>query len=385
MLLPNYHGGSLVNLIASIVGACGGSTEHAPLTLLPSQALASARNIVFFLIDGLGYNYLADIGRGGALADHLAGSLTSVFPSTTASAITTSFTGLTPQQHGLTGWFSWFPEADVLAAALPFKRRGDDRPLVELDITPARLFDAQPLVDALAVRPIIVSQRRIVDSEYSRHFGGRAERHAYDDLAGLVAAIEAAVGSTSERKYVYAYYPEFDAVAHKHGVASRQARTRLTAIDAAFADLLRRLSGTSTVLIVSADHGFIDTAPHEALELEDYPELAELLRLPLSGEPRVAFCHVRAGCVEAFIERARIRLGEYADVRRSAELISAGWFGPGEPHPRLADRVGDVALVMRGHYTIKDRLPGEKRHVLIGNHGGVTEDEMLVPLVLARL
>jgi len=385
MRLPDYHGGSLVNLIASITAACGGGARHPLLAALPPDTLAEARNIVFFLVDGLGYNYLADVGRGGALHDHLEGTLTSVFPSTTASAITTSFTGLTPQQHGMTGWFSWFPEADVLAAPLPFRRRGDDVSLVDLGIAPQRLFGARPLFDDLAVRPFVVTQRRIVDSEYSRYFGGCSERHAYDDLAGLVSAVEGVVRSGPERKYVYAYYPELDAVAHKHGIASRQAATRLTAIDAAFADLLRRLSGTNTVLIVSADHGFIDTPTREALEMEDFPVLAELLRHPLSGEPRAAFCHVRAGQVDRFIEHARALLGERADVLPSATLIAEGWFGPGDPHPRLRDRVGDVSLVMRGHYTIKDHLPGEKRHVLIGNHGGVTEDEMLIPLVVARL
>lgn len=385
MRLPDYYGGSLVNLIASITTACGGDARHPFLTALPPDTLAEARNIVFFLVDGLGYNYLADVGRGGALHDHLEGTLTSVFPSTTASAITTSFTGLTPQQHGMTGWFSWFPEVDVLAAPLPFRRRGDDKPLGDLGIAPQRLFDARPLFDDLAVRTFVVTQRRIVDSEYSRHFGGRAARHAYDDLAGLVSAVEGVVRSGPERKYVYAYYPELDAVAHKYGIASRQAATRLTAIDAAFADSLRRLSGTNTVLVVSADHGFIDTPARQALVMGNFPALAELLRQPLSGEPRAAFCHVRAGQTERFIELARELLGERADVRPSAALIAEGWFGPGDPHPRLRDRVGDVALVMRGRYTIKDHLPGEKRHVLIGNHGGVTEDEMLIPLVVAHL
>jgi hypothetical protein len=385
MRLPDYRDGSLVNLIASITVSRGGKPHHSPLAVLPPDALAWARNVVFFLVDGLGYNYLADKGRGGALVDHLAGKLTSVFPSTTASAITSTFTGLTPQQHGLTGWFSWFPEADVLAAPLPFKRRGDDKPLVDLGVQPERLFDSRPFVDTLDARSVIVSQRRIVDSDYSRHYGGRAERRGYDDLAGLVSEVDAAVRSSTDRKYIYAYYPDFDSVAHKHGVASAQATTRLIAIDAAFAELLRRLSGTSTAIIVSADHGFIDTSPDDALELANYDELAELLRLPLSGEPRVAFCHVRPGCDDAFVERARRLLGERADVRRSADLITEGWFGPGEAHARLRDRVGDVTLVMRGHCTIKDRLPGEKQQALIGNHGGVTEDEMMIPLVLARL
>jgi hypothetical protein len=234
-------------------------------------------------------------------------------------------------------------------------------------------------------RRIIVSQRRIVDSDYSRHFGGGSERRGYDHLSELVDAVAAAVRSGPERKYVYAYYPDFDAVAHKHGVGSAQAAGRLQAIDAAFAELLRRLSGTDTALVVSADHGFLDTPSHEALELERFPELAGMLMRPLSGEPRVAFCHVRTGLVESFIAKARDMLGEYAEVLPSSRLVEERWFGPGTAHPNLAERVGDVALVMKRHATIKDHLPGEKRHVLIGNHGGVTEDEMLIPLVFARL
>ena len=384
-VLPQYGDGSLVNLVASLSAARGGAMRHPPLAILSPQSLIAARNLVLLLIDGLGYNYLADVGRGGALGEHLIGRLTSVFPSTTASAVTTVFSGLSPHEHGLTGWFNWFPEAQAIAAALPFRRRGDDVPLTELGWQPSQLFAACSLFAAIPVRSFVVSQQRIVDSEYSRHFGSRAQRLGYDNLAGMVDAIEAAVRSGSERKLVYAYYPELDAVSHQHGVASRQAATRLTAIDAAFAELLKRLAGTDTALIVSADHGFIDTAPDEALELSSYPQLATLLRMPLSGEPRVAFCHLHCGVRELFIERAKAALGACADVRPSAELIAEGWFGTGTPHPRLADRVGDVTLVMRGHYTLKDRVAGEKPHVLIGNHGGLSADEMWVPLVLARL
>jgi hypothetical protein len=385
MQLPEYRGGSLVNLTASLAASRGGCPRHAPLAALMPETITAPRNLVFLLIDGLGYNYLAEVGRGGALHDHCVGRLTSVFPSTTASAITTSLSGLSPHEHGLTGWFTWFPEAGVVAAPLPFRRRGDDMPLGDLGLRPEQLFDASSMLDTLDARTMIVTARRIVDSTYSLHFGGRAERAGYEDLAGMVDAIEAAVRGGPERKYIHAYYPEFDAVAHQHGVASRQAASRLTAIDAAFAALLQRLSGTDTALVVSADHGFIDTAPHEALELAAFPDLAELLRLPLTGEPRVVFCHVQAGAVDDFMRRARSALGAYAEVHASADLVAAGWFGSGRAHPQLLDRVGDVTLVMRGHYTLKDRLPGEKPHALIGNHGGVTEDEMWVPLVVARL
>lgn len=385
MQLPQYRDGSLLNLVSSFLASRGGRPSHAPLALLPAQAIESARNLVFLLIDGLGYNYLCRAGQGGAMHDHLAGSLTSVFPSTTASAITTSFTGLSPCEHGLAGWHGWFPEAGVVAAPLPFRRRGDEVPLSQLGIAPAALLPPRPLLDAMPCQTFVVSQQRIVDSEYSVHMGGKARRIGYDNLAGMVDAIDAVVRSSAARKYVYAYYPEFDTVSHVHGVGSGQAAKRLAAIDAAYAALLRRLVCTDTVLIASADHGFIDTPKDQAIELADHPALAELLRLPLTGEPRVAFCHVVPGAAEEFMRRARAALDGLADVRPSRELIDEGWFGPGEPHPRLSERIGDVALVMREHCTFKDRVPGERPHAMIGNHGGTTEDEMLVPLVVARL
>ena len=68
----------------------------------------------------------------------------------------------------------------------------------------------------------------------------------------------------------------------------------------------------------------------------------------------------------------------------SRSLQEDGWFGGGTPHPRFAERIGDVAIVMRGGYTLKDWLPGEPRHLHIGNHGGTSEDEMTIPLIMEK-
>src|SRR4051812_115755 len=103
---PDYSGGGLVNLMASIVEACGGRAPHPPLR---DFALGEPRNVVLLVVDGLGDNYLMQ--HGGALAAKRRRAITSVFPSTTASAITTTYTGATPLEHGLTGWFTYFAEA----------------------------------------------------------------------------------------------------------------------------------------------------------------------------------------------------------------------------------------------------------------------------------
>jgi hypothetical protein len=384
-MLPEYAGGSLLNLMATLSAACGAVPRQPLLAALPPAALADARNIVLVIVDGLGDAFLARHGAGGEIHRRRRGAITSVFPSTTASAITTSYTGCAPLEHGLTGWFTYFGEAGCVGAPLPFVSRGDKRSLRARGLAPERAFRAKSLFDALATRAVVVTPQSIVDSDYNRFHCGRAERRPYTSLEGFVAETEAAVKSGDERKFVYAYWPEYDSTSHQHGHQSPAALAQLAAFDAAFGVLLARLSGTDTVVVLAADHGFMDVAHDGALDLADAPGLPALLRFPLCGEPRVAYCYVQEGRVAEFMRRAADWLGDRGRVRPSEALVEEGWFGPGNPHPRLAERIGDVALVMNARYTIRDRTPGEARHRHIGNHGGTSEDEMRVPLVIATI
>jgi hypothetical protein len=374
---PDYAGGGFANLIATLAAARGGAPRHPTLDALPPAEIEDATNIVFVIVDGLGDQYLLAHGDGGHLARHRRGAIKAVFPSTTASAITTSFTGATPLEHGLTGWFTYFSEAACVAAPLPFQRRGEK---TSIGVPAGEIFVEPSIFDSLTTRAIVVSYRPIIDSQYNLHHCGRAERRAYDNLEGFLAQTVNAVKSGPERKLVYAYWPDFDALAHRHGVWSAEVRAHFSALDAAFGELLARLAGTDTTVVLSADHGFIDCPAAESVDLP--PALAALLRFPLCGERRVAFCYVQDQ--KAFISKAKSLLANRAHVRPSRELLDEGWFGTGRAHPHFAERIGDVALVMKGRGTVKDWVTGEPRHLHIGNHGGMSEDEMTIPLVVAK-
>jgi hypothetical protein len=373
---PDYDGGSLVNLMASITLSRGGTALHAPLKNFDST---ETRNVVLLIIDGLGDRLLAKRAAGGELARRRRGSMTSVFPSTTASAITTSYTGRTPLEHGLTGWFTYFSEAGCVAAALPYHSRGENLPL-EKRLSPEKAFPASSIFESLPVRSIVVTHRDIIDSQYNvRHCRG-AERYPYANVAGLVARVEAAVKSSDERKFVYTYWPDYDAASHVHGCEGAEAMAKVAEIDDAFGRLILSLSNTDSLVIATADHGFLDCPPEDCLELP--PALASQLRFPLCGERRVVFCHVHSE--KDFLSRTKEWLGERAEVRPSRDLVEEGWFGGGVPHPLIDERVGDVTILMKDGYTIKDWLPGEPRHLHIGNHGGTSEDEMTIPLIMEK-
>jgi len=388
MELPDYHGGSIVNLMRSIergLGArpCDAAAAYPELHALPATALAGARNIVLLVIDGLGYDYLTGAGASGALARHLAASITSVFPSTTATAVSSFLTGVGPQQHALTGWHMWLRELGCLAATLRFRPRHGGEPLSKAGIAARSVFAAEPMFDRLAAKSHVVSPASIIDSDYNVAHCGLALRRPYKEVPELFAAVAGIVRSGQERQFIHAYTYDLDAAAHSFGSASPQLQDKFRQIDAAFARFLDEIAGSDTQVIAVADHGFIDSPKSACIELADHPQLAQTLMLPLCGERRVAYCYVEPGRDSAFEHYVQTRLDHCATLYRSAELIAQGWFGLGAPNPRLSERVGHYTLVMKDDYTIKDWIAGEARYLTVGVHGGVSAAEMYVPLILA--
>jgi hypothetical protein len=351
--------------------------------MLPPAALSGPRHLVLLVVDGLGHDFL--FGRDGALRRHLRGPLTSVFPSTTASAIPTFLTGLAPQQHGLTGWNMYFREIGAVVAPLPFRVRTGRHALREAGVTPAQLFGLVPLFDRLPLPSHVVNPRHIIHSDFNVALSGRAKRHGYETMEEMFALIAGIVRSGGARSYVHAYWPQLDSLAHEYGIHSEPVAQAFAALDGAFARLLDVAHESGSLVIVTADHGFIDTSAEETIDLDDHPGLRETLLLPLCGESRAAFAYVRSGREAQFEDYVRGRLADRVHLIRSADVLSQGWLGPGAAHPALKDRLGDFVLLPRGCTILRDWLQGEERHTHIGVHGGLSAAEMIVPLVVAGL
>ncbi|MCW8947701.1 MAG: alkaline phosphatase family protein [Sedimenticola sp.] len=383
MIFPDYYGGSIANLMSSIAQAMGDwDTGYAPLAMLDRERLGTARNLVMLVVDGLGYQHLKTHAPDSVLFRHTIGSITSVCPSTTATAIPTFLSGLPPQQHGLTGWFTYFAEVGAILTILPYTTRLGRMPIDERILHPRELSGVVPFYDRLAVDSHLVIPDWIAGSTFNRAFTGSGRIRPYrGGLQGMFKGIQGAVNSGRGRNFIYAYWPEFDSLSHEHGVASPEVAVHLQALDQAFDAMTARLRGTDTLLLVTADHGFIDTTPEHTIRLSDHPVLADTLMMPLCGEPRLAFCYVhpdRQHIFESYIEQ---ELSKAVTLFRSEQLLAEGCFGLGEPHPRLRDRIGHYTLVMKQNYIMTSELPGERPLAHIGVHGGLSSHEMYVPLI----
>jgi len=390
---PDYSGGGLLNLMSSLIQARGGRCEHPPLTGLALDDLTCATNLVLLIVDGLGANWLERHAPDGLLSRGRWGVISSVFPSTTAAAIPTVLTGLSPLQHGLTGWFTYFGELGSVLAVLPGRPRYGGVSYRAAGIDPLRLFTHRSIFDRIDTRGLAVSPRFIAYSDFNRAHQGRGELRPFESLTEMFQQTLRALrprrrwgrpSATPERNYLYLYWPELDRIGHEHGIESAAALAHLTEIEQALESFLIAAAGTDTVLLVCADHGQIDTRPEDIIDLAHHPELVECLTLPLCGEPRAAWAHVRADCARRFESYCISELGDAVALMPSSQVIEAGLLGPGPAHPRIHDRVGDYCLLPNARYVLRQTLPFEDPPTHVGVHGGLSDSEIQVPLCLFR-
>ena len=279
----------------------------------------------------------------------------------------------------------WFREVGLVAAPLPFTTRAGGVSLASAGVDPRRLFAVAPVSDTLDTRCYIVQRRDLVDTSYTNAFKGKAEVRGYRSLQGFFDVVRDIVNSV-DSCFVYAYWPQLDGMCHRFGAGDERSRAHLRQIDGRFGAFLDSARGSDSTVVLTADHGFIDTTSATRLDLGDHPRLADTLVLPLCGEGRAVYCYVdpaKRALFEAYVAE---EFGDFCVAVDKEQMLANGYFGLGEPHPRLAERIGHYVLLMKDNFVLRDRLLGEEqRPVHVGVHGGVSAAEMHVPLVLAQL
>jgi hypothetical protein len=381
--MPDYSGGGIVNLMASLAAGLGGDPGRYPeLVALPAETVAAHQQVVLIVIDGLGHDFLeAHAELAPTLHAHLRGEMTSVFPSTTAAAIGTYLTGVAPIEHGLTGWHVYLRELGAVLAVLPGRARAGAMLYRDAEQV-LQVLGTVPFADRLAVESVMVAPEFIAYSPFNQAHRGKARLRAYETLDEMFELTAAALGQPG-RRYVYAYWPELDSTAHQHSMGGPQTLALMIELDRAFAHFLETIKDTDTLVVLSADHGHVNTDDGETLVLNHAPGVADGLLLPLCGEPRAGYAYVQHGAHERFEDRVKNAFGDALDVVTSSQAISDGWFGPGTPHRSFASRVGDFVLLPDAALMVRDWLPGERHFALQSAHGGLSSAEMRVPLVVA--
>lgn len=370
---PKTGGVSLADVMESCLAALSGETNRLALAA-PAGFLTSA---LVVLVDGLGAEALAArSGHARTLTAAIGpGSvIESGFPTTTAAAIGSLTTGLTPGQHGLVGYTVLDPERGRIVNELS----GYDDELDPLT------WQDQPTIfeRALArgIPPFTVGPARYKDSGFSRAVlrGGQyiSAASISDRMLKAVESLRSAGGGLA-----YVYVPELDQAGHAHGWQSGEWTRALETTDAAIAEAQRSLRGSEGML-VTADHGMLDVPARAHVLFDETPELVDGVRF-VAGEPRCLQLHFEEDLSPAGRERLidtwRSSEAERSWVATRAEAVAANWFGT--VRPEIEPRIGDLLIAARKSLAYYDTRSGSSGRSMIGQHGSWSPAEVRVPLL----
>ena len=393
-----------MNLAATVLDLCGarGPLDPPPLRDIDPRLLAGVRSVVVILADGLGYDQLHRLARAGDMpfiasileraARHDAAQLvdaTTIFPSTTAAAITTMNTARTPQEHGNLAYFLWLEEFAMVAQMLRWgpaaQKRGsffDDRSL-----DPRRFRKAGSIHRAIrdhGGRTYVIEPEIFRNEAMTRMHAAEAAYVGYALASTMGVRLRQVLDQRPEDDtplYAYAYWAGVDSVAHLHGPRGPEHAAEAAGLDRNLERALGDRRAGDTLVILTADHGHATVDPTRLVDLEGDAELRDLLRNPIAGEPRLVFLHTdKPDQVKAHLDHAYPRTFFVFDRE---DAIAAGLFGRGDP-ALVRRRVGEViAMLSDDRAATVVRVDGQT--VLHrGAHGGMTPDEMRIPVLLWR-
>ena len=364
-VIPDYSGANLTGIIPGcLLGASGRRPNWFP------QPLQEAERIVLLVIDGLGYEQLL---RHAHIAPNLmslvGGSITTIAPSTTASALTSLVTGASPAEHGIVGY-----RMDMGDSIMNSLRWWSDTRDLRKVHPPATV---QPIPPFVGMTIPVVSRAELEGSAFteahlrgSRPCGWRAASSIVAQCANLISSGE---------KFVYAYYDGIDKIAHERGFGAYY-DSEIAATDWLVGSLLNTLP-SGTTLAITADHGQVQVD-------DNVVHLSDDIKASLhhqSGEGRFRWLHAKRGQESDLLQIATDSYSDIAWVASRDQVIEEAWLGPARGG-RIADqvkrRLGDVALVPFTATTFDDPLDSGP-FSLVCRHGSLTADEMFVPF-LAR-
>ncbi len=361
-MVPDYGGACLDGVVPAILSRRGAAPGW-----LPAEA-ARADQVVLLALDGLGWQQLqerADLAP--TLTAMAGGPITTVAPSTTATALTSLTTGVAPAGHGVVGYRVRVGGTDVLNVLRWRTVDGEDA----RDLVPPEQFQA---VEPFAgTKPPVVTRAEFSETGFTRAHLAGARFCGWRVTSTLVATVGSLLAERAP--FVYAYYDGVDKVAHEFGLGSLY-DAELVATDRLVADVIDVLP-RGAALVVVADHGQVDVGDNVVPLGREVAELTGLL----SGEGRFRWLHARPGARDRLVEAARRCHADQAWVRTRDEAVAEGWFG-GALSGEFEGRLGDVVLAAHEPVAFLDAAD-TGNITLRSRHGSLTPAEMLVPLLAA--
>lgn len=390
---PDYEGLNLENILPQIGAVFGiGDLKCSTSPEDCLTELEGIRKVVLVIFDGLGYNRLLHyIGnRSGTFSEltekGVLKPMTTVFPSTTATALTSVFTGLSPAQHQIIGYHMYSKKYGLIYNTLDMKPIYGYSAKVELakDYT-KNLQLILPIVEQNGIKTRIITQARIIGSGLSQITHRDTKLVPYNLSSDMWTHTVTALMEPGPSLSVV-YYSGVDNLAHKYGAYSKETTFEISTIEHSLKEFINNIpeqTKEETLLVIVSDHGISEAK--QPLYLKDMPELMQHLILPPVGDGRATYLYCKPNRTSEF--QSAFEQGTSGFMLFSTEqLIREGIFGEPISNEGLREKLGDLAVLSNSDGLLDyPFFEDDRQSPQLGAHGGMTAEEMIVPLLSIRL
>lgn len=385
-LRPHYERYSLLAVADTILDMFG--VPQGGRSLLGELGIKRADKVVSFILDGLGYLKLEELAEKG-LVDlsrfDIRIPLTSVFPPTTTTSLTSLSTGVSPVVHGILGYKLFLREVGAVVNMIKLSTPGaPDESIKNVGVELEKFVSVPTIYERLrekGVKSYLFLPKYIVNSGLSGIlYRGVEEIVAFINLSDLFVLLKKALRLPG-RVLLGVYWPVTDTLAHLYGPESEPFSLEVSWFFRAMEEIFLG-GGAGVPVLVTADHGFVEVDPQKDLiDVKASPELMGSIIFQPVGDLRAGYFFVREGRKEVVREYLERRYpGEFLVMETETALESKIW-GLEEPSEGVRARLGDLVALARGRKLFF--WPEGEEFVLRGMHGGLTDRELLVPFLVA--
>ena len=340
---------------------------------IDSLSLGSAENReVLILIDGMGQDAIDKYGDQFPIFDELkqVKKLYTNFPSTTATSLSTLGTGVLPGVHGMLGYTVRVPRSDNrLLNALKWDERVD--PVMWQKVP--TLFERAVLAGVSVTH---VAAKRYEGSGFTQAALRGAKYVGANGVDEMATAVSAAL--KPQPSFVYTYLNNLDSAGHSDGVGSDKWLTALQQVSE-FITKVKQLAPAGTRIWVTSDHGMVNSTEQVILGQDN--KLLENVTL-IGGEPRARHIYIKEGAASETITQWQEFFGNKARVLSKESAIKDELFGPVVTEDSH-DRLGDLIAIANNDLILVDPARVREESSMVGHHGGITDIEVEIPLLLA--
>lgn len=374
---PDYDR-CLINIISSIKNYYRTPYEYPTLPLLDKHLNKFYKNILLIVLDGLGTDMLTrNLDKSDFLRANCCGNLTSVFPSSTTAAMTSYYSGVAPNEHAWLGWSLYFKEfnhtIDILPNVDTYTKASVLHTGAAEFVMPYETIYKDIKGSIIGnVQPFTISPKNINVSE-NGNFHKTAE--SFDKCCEIARII----CESNQNTFTFLQWHDPNETAHKYGCYAPETQSIISNINTRIERLCENL--TDTLVIVSSDHGMIDI--EDEIQLHQIPDINECLVIPPFCESRAMSFYVKYDKRSDF-ERAFANYftGDFILISKR-DILSKGILGRGNTHPKTHDFIGDYMACAISDKVLRYRtLNSKPKPKRLANHGGMTEKEMDIPLII---